>query len=161
MPFGPEQFCLPGDGSMTISDSIISDNSGPGVKNYFFLTILNSTLSGNSADDGLDGGGISSGTFKSPGGVTVINSTISGNSTSGGGGGIAIDYGGGLTIVNSTISGNSAEGAGGGISSTSGNPCSRVDRFPGNSTYTATTSGNSAALRWRLRWNSAKSETQS
>ena len=96
VPFGPNN-SVAGRGSMTISDSIISDNSGPGVKNYFFLTILNSTLSGNSA--GEDGGGISSGTFKSPGGVTVINSTISGNSTSSGGGGIAIQYGG-LTIVN-------------------------------------------------------------
>ena len=82
---------------MTISDSIISDNSGPGVANYWFLTIVNSTLTGNSTDG--DGGGISSGTFKSPGGVTVINSTISGNSTLSGGGGIGIQYGG-LTIVN-------------------------------------------------------------
>jgi hypothetical protein len=101
---------------MTVSDSIISDNSGPGVWNYFFLAILNSTLSGNSAGEAIDGGGISSGTFKAPGGVTVINSTISGNSASGGGGGIAIQYGG-LTVVNSTITGNSAEGAGGGIGS--------------------------------------------
>ena len=69
-----------------------------------FLTILNSTLSGNSADDGIDGGGISSGTFKSPGGVTVINSTISGNSTPGGGGGIAINYGGGLTVRKRVLS---------------------------------------------------------
>ena len=36
---------------MTISDSIISDNSGPGVANYWFLTIVNSTISGNSADE--------------------------------------------------------------------------------------------------------------
>ena len=62
-PFGPNN-SVSERGSMTISDSIISDNSGPGVKNYFFLTILNSTLSGNSA--GEDGGGISSGTFKAP-----------------------------------------------------------------------------------------------
>ena len=56
--------------------------------NYCFLTILNSTLSGNSTD--IDGGGISSGTFNAPGGVTVINSTISGNWASVAGGGIAI-----------------------------------------------------------------------
>jgi len=111
VPFGPNN-SVSGRGSMTISDSIVSDNSGPGVWNYLFLTVLNSTISGNSADG--DGGGISSGTFKSPGGVTVINSTISGNSTLSGGGGIAIQYGG-LTIVNSTISGNSAGDAGGGI----------------------------------------------
>ena len=66
---------------MTIANSIISDNSGPGIWNYFSLTILNSTLSGNSAGED-DGGGIRSGTFKAPGSVTVINSTISGNSAS-------------------------------------------------------------------------------
>ena len=134
VPFGPNN-SVSGRGSMTISNSIISDNSGPGVKNYFFLTILNSTLSGNSAGDAIDGGGIISGTFKSPGGVTVINSTISGNSASGGGGGIAIDYGGGLTVVNSTISGNSAGGTGGGIASTGVVEISN-----------STISGNSAAV---------------
>jgi hypothetical protein len=37
-------------GSMTIDDSMISDNSGPGVSNVAgFLTVLDSTLSGNSA----------------------------------------------------------------------------------------------------------------
>ena len=65
VPFGPNN-SVSGRGSMTVSDSIISDNSGPGVLNYFFLTVLNSTLSGNSAGDAIDGGGILSGTFKSP-----------------------------------------------------------------------------------------------
>ena len=116
--FGPNDSII-GHGSMTISDSMISDNSGPGVWNYFFLTIVNSTVSGNSAGEALDGGGILSGTFKAPSHVEVINSTISGNSASGGGGGIAIYYWG-LSVVNSTISGNSAGGAGGGIASTGG-----------------------------------------
>ena len=129
--FGPNN-SITGYGSMTIADSIISDNSGPGVWNYFFLTVLNSTLSGNST--ALDGGGIRSGTFKAPGGVTVINSTISGNSASGGGGGIAIYYGG-LTIVNSTISGNSGGDAGGGIANYTG----------GVQVANSTISGNSAA----------------
>ena len=123
-----------GYGSMTIADSIISDNSGTGVLNYMFTTILNSTLSGNSAGEALNGGGISSGTFKTPGGVTVVNSTISGNSASGGGGGIAIYYGG-LTIVNSTISGNSAGDVGGGIANYTG----------GVQVANSTISGNSAA----------------
>jgi len=82
------------------------------------LTILNSAISGNSAGDALDGGGIRSGNFKAPGFVEVINSTINGNSASGSGGGIAIYYWG-LSVVNSTISGNSA-GAGGGIASSGG-----------------------------------------
>jgi hypothetical protein len=129
--FGPNNPVV-GFGSMTVSDSIISDNSGPGVWNYSFLTILDSTLSGNSAGQALDGGGIRSGTFKAPGGVTVINSTISGNSASGGGGGIANIYGG-VTIVNSTISGDSA-GEGGGIANYSG----------GVQVSNSTMSGNSA-----------------
>jgi hypothetical protein len=103
--------------SMTIADSMINDNSGPGVWNVGFLTVLNTTISGNSAGKALDGGGILSGTsFKAPANVTLINSTISGNSASGAGGGIA-NYYWGVAIVNSTISGNSAGDAGGGISS--------------------------------------------
>jgi hypothetical protein len=103
-------------GSMTIADSTISDNSGPGVANMTgFLTVLNSTLSGNSAGQASDGGGILSGTFfKAPADVTLINSTISGNSAPGGGGGIVGGYWN-VTIVNSTISGNSAGENGGGI----------------------------------------------
>ena len=111
-PNGP----VGGPGSMTIADSMISDNSGPGVSNVGgFLTVIDSTLSGNSAGQALDGGGIMSGPlFKTPADVTVINSTISGNSASGFGGGIS---GGdwGVTIINSTISGNSSEDSGGGI----------------------------------------------
>jgi hypothetical protein len=118
-------------GYMTISESIISDNSGPGVWNYHFLTIFNSTLSGNSAGEALDGGGIRSGTFKAPGSVTVINSTISGNSASGGGGGIANDTGG-VAIVNSTITGNSATYGGG------------IANFGGAQITNSTLSGNSA-----------------
>jgi hypothetical protein len=106
----------PFPGDVTIANTIISDNSEHGIyNNGGYVTILNSTLTGNSAGQASEGGGISIGSFKTPGGVIVINSTISGNAASGGGGGIAISYGG-VTLVNSTISGNSAD-AGGGISS--------------------------------------------
>ncbi len=103
-------------GSMIIADSMISDNSGPGVSNIGgFMTVLDSTLIGNSSGQAVDGGGILSGTlFKTPASVTLINSTVSGNSAPGGGGGIAGGYWG-ATIVNSTISGNSAGDSGGGI----------------------------------------------
>jgi hypothetical protein len=103
-------------GSMTVADSMISNNSGPGVWNITgFLTVLNSTLSGNSAGQSSDGGGILSGTFfKAPAEVTVMNSTISGNSAPDVGGGIAGGYWG-VVIVNSTISGNSAGNSGGAI----------------------------------------------
>jgi hypothetical protein len=118
---------------MTIADSIINDNLGPGVLNYGLVTILNSTLSGNSAGQFVDGGGISSGTFKAPASVTVMNSTISGNSASGAGGGIA-NYYWGVTILNSTISGNSAQDGGG------------IENFEGGvQVANSSISGNSAA----------------
>lgn len=105
--------------SMTIDNSVISDNSGPGVSNIAgFLTVLDSTLSGNSAGQTMNGAGIMSGPlFKTPADATIINTTISGNSAPDFGGGIA---GGGwrVTIVNSTISGNTAGNSGGGISGT-------------------------------------------
>jgi hypothetical protein len=128
-----------GDASLTIDNSIVSDNSGPGVFNTGSLTIVNSTLSGNSAGSAFYGGGVSSGTFKAPGNVTVISSTITGNSApNGGGGGMSNDYGL-VNIVNSTVSGNSAQG-GGGIANYAGDlyPASLVIA---NSTF----SGNSAS----------------
>jgi len=91
----------------------------PGVYNRAWkesatLTILNSTLTGNSAvQDWADGGGIYTNGFEGSANITITNTTISGNSA---------DLGGGiysnfsfLTIVNSTVSGNSAETGGGGI----------------------------------------------
>jgi len=125
-----------GYGSMIITDSTIIDNSESGVLNYGFLTILNSTVSGNSTSEGYAGGGISSGTFKVPASVTVINSTISGNSASGGGGGIANAYWG-ATIVNSTISGNSAGDAGGAIANYAGGVQIANSTVTGNSAPSA------------------------
>jgi hypothetical protein len=103
---------------LTVDNSVISDNSGTAVYNTGNVTILNSTLSGNSVQGDL-GGGIRSGSFKTPGNLlTVINSTISGNSAQGGGG-IFSEYGL-VSIINSTVSGNSAGDAGGGISNYAG-----------------------------------------
>src|ERR1700730_914570 len=126
-----------GYGSMTIADSIIIDNSGSGVLNYGFLTILNSTVSGNSAGQGYDGGGISSGTFKTPASVTVVNSTISGNSA-GDAGGAIVNYAGGVQIANSTLIGNSAA-SGGGIDNVGGQFGGRIET--GNTIFNAGASG--------------------
>jgi uncharacterized repeat protein (TIGR01451 family) len=65
------------------------------------MTVINSTISGNTALAG-DGGGI----HHSTGVISVTNSTVSGNSASFGGG---ISNNGSMTIANSTVSGNSAE----------------------------------------------------
>ena len=96
-------------GTLTVSDSTLSSNTGGGIYNGGTLTVSNSTLSGNSAS--FYGGAIYNG-----GTLTVSNSTLSGNSTnsitfSGG----AIYNGGTLTVSNSTLSGNSTNGFGGAI----------------------------------------------
>ena len=53
--------------SLTIDNSIVSDNLGPGVFNdSATVTILNSTISGNSAGQFGDGGGIYASGFKGP-----------------------------------------------------------------------------------------------
>jgi hypothetical protein len=117
---GPDDHIL-GMASLTIADSVITDNSGPGVDNNAgFVTIIDTTISGNSV--GKTGGqsGVGGGVYtyqdggKTPGSLSVMNSTISGNFASSDGGGIACGESG-LTISNSTISGNSAGAYGGGI----------------------------------------------
>ncbi len=120
------------DGTLTINNSMISENWGPGgIGNCGTLIINNSTISEN--DGGTEpneciGGGISNN-----GMLTINNSTISNNrippfstmgsdvycdfTDCGGGGGIANS--GMLTISDSTISGNGAW-IGGGIFSPNG-----------------------------------------
>jgi predicted outer membrane repeat protein len=114
-----------GGATVTITDCTISSNfSAPGGGGIFgthtFLTVANSTISGNSTP--RNGGGISV-----SGGLVIENSTISGNSAGTSGGGIY----GGATVKNSTISGNSAGTSGGGI-------------YGGATVENSTISGNSA-----------------
>jgi hypothetical protein len=97
--------------SLTITDSIITGGrvrSAPGFDGYggaiyncpgSTLTIINTTIHGNSAEEG---GGICNG-----GALTIINSTFSGNIARHFKGGGIRNYGI-LTITNSTISGNRA-----------------------------------------------------
>ena len=94
----------------SLVEGTIFDSCGGGILNYGGkLTVINSTISGNSAFFG--GGGIYNDGAVST--LTVINSTISGNSADFGGG---VFNGGTLAVNNSTISGNSAgDGDGGGI----------------------------------------------
>ena len=136
---GPNDHIL--GGVLTIADSIINDNSGPGVDNNAGgVTIVDTTISGNSVAKTGGQSGVGGGVYtyqyggKIPGNLTVMNSTISGNFASSNGGGIACGKSG-LTIINSTISGNSAGAYGGGIASGS---------F-GMMIVNSTVSGNSAA----------------
>ncbi len=102
---------------------------GGAISNSNVMTIVNSTLSGNSAS----GYESFSGEFKHPGGgaiytttdnvapkptLTLINTTISGNTSGTLGGAIFVDEYGDLELRNTTITGNSAKYSGGGIGRT-------------------------------------------
>lgn len=93
-------------GTLEVSGSTLSRNSAVyagGIRNFSTLTLINTRISGNTAQE-ADGGIGNNGT------MTVTNSTLSGNLAGGGG---AIWNGGGMTVTNSTISGNRAIGGGG------------------------------------------------
>jgi hypothetical protein len=127
-----------GFGSLTISDSTISNNTsgrrGGGIAcdtTKGNLTVVRSTISGNTTTTNLVGGDGGGGIFGVGIKATILDCTITGNQTinaavggSGGGGdggGIDIDGGidffnpGSWTIRSSTIAFNSAAGKGGGI----------------------------------------------
>lgn len=100
-----------GDGGGLWAD----DANGNGMT----VSILNSTISGNTAGD--DGGGVH--LERVAGAVTVLNSTLSGNYAGGDGGGLDLYslYGNGsLSILSTTISSNIAVGTGGGAFALSG-----------------------------------------
>jgi hypothetical protein len=92
-----------------------SAGTGGAILNDGKVTVINSTLTGNTA---ADGGAIAASATAAS--VTLVNTTISGNSANGNGGGIAV-FGGLFTSLNSTITDNRADndadstGAGGGI----------------------------------------------
>jgi hypothetical protein len=126
-----------------VTNSTISGNSSPdffggGIFNEFqgTLTVMNSTITGNSAR--LGGGGIAS----SGGGTAIVtNSTITGNFTTDsnfGGGGILTS--GSMTVTNSTISGNNAPDFGGGIMNAGGGLTVNNTIIAGNTQFGSITS---------------------
>ena len=122
-----------GSAALTIVNSTVSGNSayyGGGIHNDGAATLTNTTLSGNSA--ATYGGGLSN-----YGAATLTNVTLSGNSAAGSGGGLA--NGDTATLTNVTVSGNSAGARGGGISSPSGGATLTNSIVAGNS---ATISGD-------------------
>lgn len=101
---------------VTISNGSTSSSDGAGINNAGTLTLLESAVAGNTANNAADGGG----GIYSTGALMVMDSTISGNTESNGpaGGGGILNNGGTLAVVGSTIAGNTASGlpgAGGGI----------------------------------------------
>jgi predicted outer membrane repeat protein len=101
---------------LTLSQSTVSGNStagsfspGGGIWADRDVTLIQSTVSGNSAGGGSHGGGI----FATRG-VTLTQSTVSGNSAASGGGILASLS---VTLTQSTVTGNHSDGTatGGGV----------------------------------------------
>jgi hypothetical protein len=121
-------------GVLTLTNSSVRDNRaealegdefgpiwgmGGGISNGFLLTLVNSTVSGNTA---VEGGGVAQ--YPDAGSMTLSNSTISGNSATGCEGiseepGCGVGRAGGIwngepaTLTNCTVSGNTGDFAGG------------------------------------------------
>ncbi len=97
-------------GALTMINSTVSGstaNWGAGIYNRGAPTLTNSTVSGNTS--GFDGGGLLN--FET---LTLIDSTVADNVAGQSGGGIANEAGT-LEVTNSTLSGNTAAAAGGGL----------------------------------------------
>lgn len=119
--------------SVTLSGNTSVDAGGALQNNTATVTLLNSTVTGNSAITDR-GGGISN----NNGTTTVVNSTIAGNTAAYGGG--IQNYSGSLTLTNVTLTANRASNnAGGGIEIFHGTV--RIDNtlIAGNFTGTAGT----------------------
>jgi hypothetical protein len=121
------------NGTMTITRTRISDNSSPGsgggLSNYGTLTLVDSTVSGNSNNGIFNWGGST---------LTITGSTISGNTSVGWGGGI--NSWGTVTIANSTFASNTAVN-GGGIFNYAGTMAVSHSTFSGNSAGIASGGG--------------------
>jgi CSLREA domain-containing protein len=111
----------------TLSDNTATSGSGGAIKNDGALVVTNSTFSGNSAT-GL-GGAI----HPDGGAITVTNSTFSANTAGNRGGAIDLGGSGGLTITNSTFSANTATNQGGGVYIGGSTATVRNSTFSGNS----------------------------
>ncbi len=102
-----------GGADLTVVGSTIAGNSasyvdGGGIWNAGVTTLIDSTVSGN--DGGFGGGIYNKGT------ATLVGTTLSGNTATTGGGGGLYDNGT-ATLTNTTVSGNSSHASGAGIQS--------------------------------------------
>jgi hypothetical protein len=107
-------FSVPADVTVELRRLAVSGGNGGhyggGILNFGTATLVNCTVSGNTATSA--GGGISNGDPQNNGLLTITTSTVSGNIVeSGGGGGIA--NWGTATVMDSEVSENTANTAGG------------------------------------------------
>lgn len=91
----------------TISGNIAEGGYAGGISNEGWMSLTNSTVSGNQASNGDGGGGIGN-----SGSLWLVSSTVTANSTTDFGGGILTYPAGRLTLENSIIAGNTADGSG-------------------------------------------------
>ncbi len=129
-------------GTLTVANSTISgnraDNLGAGIANIGTMTVTNSTIANNTvSDQQLTTYYLTGGGIYNLGTLNVTISTVSGN-TAGynkAGGGI-LNNNGTVTVTNSTFSGNSAnQYGGGGIESDGGTVTVTNSTFSGNTAY--------------------------
>src|ERR1700722_10004359 len=128
---------LQSGGTVALNDLTIQSGGGR-IYNNGTLTVTDSTISGNFAPPGENGGGIFNDVL---GVMTLINSTISGNSAASGGG---IWNAGVLTVTNSTISNNTASIGGGGIYNGHGSYFGQTTAYGILTVTNSTISNNSA-----------------
>ena len=95
---------------LTVTDSVISDNQGSGFLNRGTLSVIGSTISGNSSNQ-------NGGAFRNHGVLTITASTIAENTAIGSGGGVYDTKS--LAVNNTAVYGNSAN-VGGGLSEVGG-----------------------------------------
>lgn len=97
-------------GSNLQLNSAADDGGGVYAIDNSNISFNNSTVSGNSAVDGLGGGAV----IKDSSSMLLSSSTVSGNSAYSGGG-IHVDINSNAVLINATVSGNSASNRSGGI----------------------------------------------
>jgi len=108
--------------TLTLTNVVVSNNTTTGAGGGIFcsgsgsMSIIGSTISGNSVSVSGNGGGIQN---NCTGAVVIVLSTVSGNSAASMGGGIRTTLGS-LTLIHSTITNNSATNDAGGISQSGG-----------------------------------------
>ncbi|QDV36433.1 choice-of-anchor Q domain-containing protein [Tautonia plasticadhaerens] len=126
------------DGELTLVDSTVSGNSasfGAGLFNYGSLTLIRSTITGNTAED-PDGffGGNGGGVTNYYGELMLVDSVVSGN-RAGFAGGVQ-NNAGTLTLLRTVVRENVAAEGGGGVSSWGGSSAIIDSTISGNSART-------------------------
>jgi len=116
-------------GTLTLTDSTVSANTGGGIEGGVWVALTNSAVSEN-VGSGISARGI----------VQVMNSTVSQNTAGG-----IVGGPGTLIVINSTVSGNTADEAGGGIR-VHGDSETETEVFLVNSTVSGNTASNGSGI---------------